>query len=93
MSFGALIVHNVTVRKLRLALTALAVAIGVVTVVSLGVRPTSQSRQPTTEPPKSSGQETRWETPVWSCVLPCAIVTSLPGTRRLPARPPASERR
>ena len=37
MSFAALIVHNVTVRKLRLALTALAVAIGVVTVVSLGV--------------------------------------------------------
>ena len=37
MSFAALILHNVTVRKLRLALTALAVAIGVLTVVSLGV--------------------------------------------------------
>lgn len=37
MSFAALILHNVTVRKVRLALTALAVAIGVLTVVSLGV--------------------------------------------------------
>ena len=37
MSFAALILHNVTVRKLRLALTALAVAIGVLAVVSLGV--------------------------------------------------------
>lgn len=37
MSFAALILHNVTVKKLRLALTALAVAIGVLTVVSLGV--------------------------------------------------------
>jgi len=32
-----LVLHNVRVKKLRLALTALAVAIGVVTVVSLGV--------------------------------------------------------
>lgn len=37
MSFFSLIVHNVTVKKLRLALTSLAVAIGVLTVVSLGV--------------------------------------------------------
>ena len=37
MSFAALILHNITVKKLRLALTALAVAIGVLTVVSLGV--------------------------------------------------------
>lgn len=37
MSFSALILHNVTVKKLRLALTALAVAIGVLAVVSLGV--------------------------------------------------------
>lgn len=37
MSFLSLIVHNVTVKKLRLALTSLAVAIGVLTVVSLGV--------------------------------------------------------
>ncbi len=37
MSFAALILHNITVRKLRLALTSLAVAIGVLTVVSLGV--------------------------------------------------------
>ena len=37
MSFAALILHNVTVRPVRLALTALAVAIGVLTVVSLGV--------------------------------------------------------
>ncbi len=37
MSFAALILHNVTVKKLRLALTALAVAIGVLAVVSLGV--------------------------------------------------------
>ena len=37
MSFAALILHNATVRKVRLALTALAVAIGVLTVVSLGV--------------------------------------------------------
>jgi putative ABC transport system permease protein len=37
MSFLAVILHNVGVKKLRLALTALAVAIGVVTVVSLGV--------------------------------------------------------
>ena len=37
MSFVGLIVHNITVKKVRLALTALAVAIGVLTVVSLGV--------------------------------------------------------
>jgi len=37
VSFAGLILHNITVRKLRLALTALAVAIGVLTVVSLGV--------------------------------------------------------
>ena len=37
MSFAALILHNVTVRPVRLALTALAVAIGVLAVVSLGV--------------------------------------------------------
>ncbi len=37
MSFASLILHNITVKKLRLALTALAVAIGVLTVVSLGV--------------------------------------------------------
>ena len=37
MSFAALVLHNVTVKKLRLALTALAVAIGVLAVVSLGV--------------------------------------------------------
>lgn len=37
MSFAGLILHNVAVKKLRLALTALAVAIGVLTVVSLGV--------------------------------------------------------
>ena len=37
MSFAALILHNVMVKKLRLILTALAVAIGVLTVVSLGV--------------------------------------------------------
>ena len=37
MSFAALILHNVMARKMRLALTALAVAVGVVTVVSLGV--------------------------------------------------------
>jgi hypothetical protein len=37
VSFVALILHNVTVRPVRLALTALAVAIGVLTVVSLGV--------------------------------------------------------
>lgn len=37
MSFAALILHNVTVKKLRLALTALAVAVGVLAVVSLGV--------------------------------------------------------
>ena len=37
MSFATLILHNVTVKKLRLALTALAVAIGVLAVVSLGV--------------------------------------------------------
>ena len=37
MTFVALIVHNVTAKKLRLTLTALAVAIGVLTVVSLGV--------------------------------------------------------
>jgi putative ABC transport system permease protein len=37
VSFAALILHNITVKKLRLALTALAVAIGVLTVVSLGV--------------------------------------------------------
>jgi len=37
VSFAALVLHNVTVKKLRLALTALAVAIGVLAVVSLGV--------------------------------------------------------
>lgn len=37
MSFAALIWHNVTVKKLRLTLTALAVAIGVLAVVSLSV--------------------------------------------------------
>lgn len=37
VSFLALILHNITVKKLRLVLTALAVAIGVLTVVSLGV--------------------------------------------------------
>jgi putative ABC transport system permease protein len=37
VSFAALILHNVTVKKLRLVLTALAVAIGVLAVVSLGV--------------------------------------------------------
>jgi putative ABC transport system permease protein len=37
VSFAALILHNITVKPLRLALTALAVAIGVLTVVSLGV--------------------------------------------------------
>jgi putative ABC transport system permease protein len=37
MTFLALVLHNVGVKKLRLALTALAVAIGVVTVVALGV--------------------------------------------------------
>ena len=37
MSFVSLIVHNVTVKKLRLTLTSLAVAIGVLAVVSLGV--------------------------------------------------------
>jgi len=37
VTFLRLVVHNVGVKKLRLALTALAVAIGVVTVVSLGV--------------------------------------------------------
>ena len=37
MTFTRLVLHNVGVKKLRLALTALAVAIGVVTVVSLGV--------------------------------------------------------
>jgi len=37
MTFAGLVLHNVGVKKLRLALTALAVAIGVVTVVSLGV--------------------------------------------------------
>ena len=37
MSFAGLILHNVMARKVRLALTALAVAIGVLTVVALGV--------------------------------------------------------
>lgn len=37
MSFVSLVLHNVGVKKLRLTLTALAVAIGVLTVVSLGV--------------------------------------------------------
>lgn len=37
MSFASLILHNVTVKKLRLALTSLAVAIGVLAVVTLGV--------------------------------------------------------
>ncbi len=37
MSFLGLILHNVGVKKLRLAFTSLAVAIGVVAVVSLGV--------------------------------------------------------
>lgn len=37
MTFVRLIFHNVGVKRLRLALTSLAIAIGVVTVVSLGV--------------------------------------------------------
>ena len=37
MSFLSLILHNVSVKKLRLTLTSLAVAIGVLAVVSLGV--------------------------------------------------------
>ena len=37
MTFAQLVLHNVTVKPFRLALTALAVAIGVVAVVSLGV--------------------------------------------------------
>lgn len=37
MSFFVLVLHNIAVKKLRLSLTALAVAIGVLTVVSLGV--------------------------------------------------------
>jgi putative ABC transport system permease protein len=37
LSFASLVLINVTTKKLRLALTALAIAIGVVTVVSLGV--------------------------------------------------------
>lgn len=37
MTFLTLVVHNVGVKKLRLALTSLAVAIGLVVVVSLGV--------------------------------------------------------
>jgi putative ABC transport system permease protein len=44
VTFLALVLHNVRVRKLRLALTALAVAIGVVTVVSLGVVTSSLER-------------------------------------------------
>lgn len=37
MTFFGLILHNVTVKKLRLALTSLAVAIGVLAVIALGV--------------------------------------------------------
>ena len=37
MSFLTLIVHNLSVKKLRLSLTTLAIAIGVLSVVSLGV--------------------------------------------------------
>jgi putative ABC transport system permease protein len=37
VSFAGLIVHNLSTRKLRSALTALAVAVGVMTVVTLGV--------------------------------------------------------
>jgi putative ABC transport system permease protein len=37
MTFFGLVIHNVVVKPLRLALTSLAVAIGVTTVVSLGV--------------------------------------------------------
>jgi len=37
MTFVGLVVHNVGVKRLRLALTSLAIAIGVVTVVALGV--------------------------------------------------------
>ncbi|MDA8297840.1 MAG: ABC transporter permease [Actinomycetota bacterium] len=37
MSFFDLVLHNITVKKLRLALTSLAVAIGVFAVVALGV--------------------------------------------------------
>lgn len=37
MSFAGLILHNIMVKKMRLALVALAVAIGVLAVVSLGV--------------------------------------------------------
>ncbi len=37
MSFFGLVLHNITVKKLRLALTSLAVAIGVFAVVALGV--------------------------------------------------------
>ncbi len=37
LTFPSLILHNVAVKKLRLVLTALAIAVGVVTVVSLGV--------------------------------------------------------
>ncbi len=37
MTFAGLVLHNITVKKLRLALTALAVAVGVVAVVALGV--------------------------------------------------------
>jgi len=37
VSFVALVLHNISVKRLRLALTSLAVAIGVLAVVSLGV--------------------------------------------------------
>jgi putative ABC transport system permease protein len=45
VSFAGLIVHNILVKKVRLAVTALAVAIGVLAVVSLGV--VTQSLQST----------------------------------------------
>lgn len=37
LTFAGLVAHNVTVKKLRLALTALAIAIGVLTVVTFNV--------------------------------------------------------
>lgn len=37
LTFAGLVVHNVTVKKMRLALTALAIAIGVLTVVTFNV--------------------------------------------------------
>ncbi len=43
LSFGGLVIHNIGVKKLRLALTVVAIAVGVMTVLSLGV--VSQSIQ------------------------------------------------